>query len=74
MSGSLKDNRSTDPLPYLWKVIERLKGSGKSIILTTHYLEEAQKLADRVCIMDRGSIPTRCEISALFVSGSIPRT
>jgi ABC-2 type transport system ATP-binding protein len=40
----------------IWKVIESLKENGKSILLTTHYLEEAELLADRVAIMDKGKI------------------
>ena len=40
----------------IWEVIRGLKAKGKTIILTTHYLDEAQQLADRVAIMDRGQI------------------
>ncbi len=40
----------------IWEVIRELKKSGKTIILTTHYLEEAQLLSDRVAIMDHGKI------------------
>ncbi len=40
----------------IWEVIRGLKKSGKTIILTTHYLEEAQLLSDRVAIMDHGKI------------------
>jgi ABC-2 type transport system ATP-binding protein len=40
----------------IWEVIKRLKSMGKTIILTTHYLDEAEHLADRVAIMDRGHI------------------
>ncbi len=40
----------------IWDVIRRLKAKGKTIILTTHYLDEAQQLADRVAIMDHGHI------------------
>lgn len=40
----------------LWEVIKNLKKRGKTIILTTHYMEEAQYLADRVAIMHRGKI------------------
>jgi ABC-2 type transport system ATP-binding protein len=40
----------------IWEVIRRLKAKGKTIILTTHYLDEAQQLADRVAIMDHGHI------------------
>jgi ABC-2 type transport system ATP-binding protein len=40
----------------IWEVIRGLKASGKTIILTTHYLDEAQQLSDRVAIMDHGKI------------------
>ncbi|MDR2719886.1 MAG: ABC transporter ATP-binding protein [Nitrososphaerota archaeon] len=40
----------------IWEVIRRLKTKGKTIILTTHYLDEAQQLSDRVAIMDHGHI------------------
>jgi len=40
----------------LWGYIYELKGRGKTIILTTHYMEEAEKLCDRVIIIDRGKI------------------
>lgn len=40
----------------LWSIIKELKGSGVTVILTTHYLDEAEYLADRVCIIDKGRI------------------
>jgi len=40
----------------LWDLILELKKMGVTIILTTHYLDEAEALADRVCILDRGRI------------------
>jgi len=40
----------------IWKVIRGLKAKGKTIILTTHYLDEAQQLSDRVAIMNKGHI------------------
>ena len=40
----------------LWKIITDLKESGVTIILTTHYLEEAEALVDRVCMLDGGEI------------------
>jgi ABC-2 type transport system ATP-binding protein len=40
----------------LWDLIERLRGEGRSIVLTTHYMEEAQHLCDRVAILDSGRI------------------
>ena len=40
----------------IWEVIRGLKATGKTIILTTHYLDEAQQLCDRVAIMNHGCI------------------
>jgi len=40
----------------IWDKIEVLKHSGKTLILTTHYMEEAEKLCDRLAIMDKGKI------------------
>jgi ABC-2 type transport system ATP-binding protein len=40
----------------LWSVIESLKGQGRTVVLTTHYMEEAAHLCDRVVIVDRGRI------------------
>lgn len=40
----------------MWEVIEDLKKKGSTILLTTQYLEEADKLADRVAVIDRGAL------------------
>ncbi|MHB8605329.1 MAG: ATP-binding cassette domain-containing protein [Thermoplasmatota archaeon] len=40
----------------LWAIIEELRASGKTILLTTQYLEEADRLADRIAVVDRGVI------------------
>jgi ABC-2 type transport system ATP-binding protein len=40
----------------LWVLIEEYRASGGSVLLTTHYMEEAQRLCDRVGIMDHGRI------------------
>lgn len=40
----------------IWDLIRKLKSEGRTVILTTHYLEEAQMLADRVGIMDHGKM------------------
>jgi len=40
----------------LWDVIAIVKQKGKTIILTTHYMEEAQQMCDQVAIMDQGKI------------------
>jgi ABC-2 type transport system ATP-binding protein len=41
---------------HLWGVIKRIRSEGKTIVLTTHYMEEAEELCDRVAIMDQGRI------------------
>jgi ABC-2 type transport system ATP-binding protein len=40
----------------LWEVIKRLQSEGKSVLLTTHYMDEAEVLCDRLAIMDHGKI------------------
>lgn len=40
----------------LWQLIQNLKSDGITIVLVTHYLDEAEYLSDRVCILDKGSI------------------
>jgi ABC-2 type transport system ATP-binding protein len=40
----------------VWEVIRKLKKEGRTVMLTTHYLEEAEELADRVAIMNHGEI------------------
>jgi ABC-2 type transport system ATP-binding protein len=40
----------------LWSAVENLRGIGKTIVLTTHYLDEAERLADRVAILLDGKI------------------
>jgi len=40
----------------IWSIVTDLKVEGKTIILTTHYMEEAEALSDHVCIMDHGRI------------------
>jgi ABC-2 type transport system ATP-binding protein len=40
----------------LWEVLQQLNAEGQTILLTTHYMEEADQLCDRVAIMDHGKI------------------
>ena len=40
----------------VWDFIESLRKAGRTIVLTTHYMEEATRLADRVAIMDHGKV------------------
>ena len=41
---------------HLWDLVDELKQAGRTIILTTHYMDEAQRLCDRVAIMDHGKV------------------
>jgi ABC-2 type transport system ATP-binding protein len=40
----------------LWDIILKLKERGKTIVLSTHYMDEAHILCDRICLMDRGEV------------------
>jgi ABC-2 type transport system ATP-binding protein len=40
----------------LWSYVRKLRGEGTTVVLTTHYLDEAEELADRVGIIDRGRL------------------
>ena len=40
----------------LWEVIEGFRAEGRAILLTTHYMEEAEHLCDRVAVMDHGKV------------------
>ena len=40
----------------MWKIVEKLRDSGVTIILTTHYIEEAEAIADRVAVINNGEI------------------
>jgi ABC-2 type transport system ATP-binding protein len=41
---------------HLWDLVDGLKQAGRTIILTTHYMEEAERLCDRVAILDHGKV------------------
>lgn len=41
---------------HVWDILRELRSQGKTIFLTTHYMEEAENLSDWVCIMDHGRI------------------
>jgi ABC-2 type transport system ATP-binding protein len=57
----------------VWEVVRKLKTEGRTVMLTTHYLEEAEELADRVAIMNHGKIVamgTTEEIETRYGSGA----
>ncbi|HWG11439.1 MAG TPA: ABC transporter ATP-binding protein [Rhodanobacteraceae bacterium] len=49
----------------LWKTVRELVGTGCSVVLTTHYLEEAEALADRVAVLARGRIVAEGSVDAI---------
>jgi ABC-2 type transport system ATP-binding protein len=63
---------------HLWDLVQQIQKKGTTVILTTHYMEEAQVLCDRTAIMDEGKIialdtPDKL-IRALLGRGFKPRT
>ncbi len=51
-----------------WRYLLELRRKGKTIFLTTHYMEEAERLSDRVAIMVKGRIATSGKVSQLISS------
>ena len=52
-----------------WETIRSLRSLGKTILLTTHYIEEAQRLADRVAVLRRGEIVASGTPTELIAQG-----
>jgi len=40
----------------VWEIVERFRARNRTVLLTTHYMEEAERLSDRVAIVDRGKV------------------
>jgi ABC-2 type transport system ATP-binding protein len=57
----------------LWVAIRQLLAEGCSVLLTTHYLEEAEALADRVCVMSRGRMIHEGTVEALRARVALKR-
>jgi ABC-2 type transport system ATP-binding protein len=51
-----------------WDIVEGLKARGRTVLLTTHYMEEAARLCDRVAIVDRGRVIAQDSPAALVAS------
>lgn len=56
----------------LWEIISKIKKQGKTIVLTTHYMEEAEILCDRIAIMDKGKIITTGKTHELIEQTKTP--
>ena len=66
----------------IWSQIHRLKRNGKTILLTTHYMEEAERLCDEIVIIDHGRLLTQgapkdligihCQKEVLEIRGALP--
>ncbi|WP_193106067.1 ABC transporter ATP-binding protein [Brachybacterium sp. FME24] len=56
----------------LWDTVDRLREDGATIVLTTHYLEEAQQRADRIGLMHEGTLRMEGTVSEL--TGTLPGT
>src|SRR4029450_4924614 len=50
----------------MWQMVRRLRESGVTIILTTHYIEEAEEMADRIGVINKGEIVLVEEKSVLM--------
>jgi ABC-2 type transport system ATP-binding protein len=55
-----------------WAAIENLRGLGKTIVLTTHYLDEAERLADRLAILQDGRIQVTGTVRQVASQASVP--
>lgn len=51
---------------HLWNIVNQVKKEGKTLILTTHYMDEAYELCDEIAIMDHGQIIARGSPSQLL--------
>ena len=57
-----------------WAAIDNLRSLGKTIVLTTHYLDEAERLADRVAILQGGRVQTVGSVRQVARQAGVPTT
>jgi ABC-2 type transport system ATP-binding protein len=58
---------------HLFDEVARLRGEGRAVLYTTHYMEEAERLCDRICIIDQGRIVAQGTLQALLGDGGTGR-
>ena len=58
---------------HLFDEVARLRGEGRAVLYTTHYMEEAERLCDRICIIDQGRIVAQGTLAALLADGGAGR-
>ena len=58
----------------LWELIQRIHSNGRTVVLTTHYMEEAEALCDRVAIMDAGRLAALDTPSGLLLRMERPHS
>jgi ABC-2 type transport system ATP-binding protein len=56
----------------LWEVVRAMRGEGRTVVLTTHYMDEAEALCDRLAILDKGKILRSGTPAELIASLGIP--
>jgi len=56
----------------LWEIVRRMQSEGRTVMLTTHYMEEAETLCDRLAIMDHGQVLTTGTPKELIAELAIP--
>jgi ABC-2 type transport system ATP-binding protein len=59
---------------HIFEIIRRLRHTGSAILYTTHYMEEAEKLCDRLAIMDQGNIVAIGTLSNLMAAANCAET
>src|SRR4030095_11544682 len=52
----------------MWALVRRLRAGGVTVILTTHYIDEAEEMADRIGVIDKGALVVVDEKAALMRS------
>ena len=58
----------------LWAIIQRFRAGGGTVLLTTHYMDEAEVLCDRVAVVDHGTIIALDTPNALITKLGAPKT